>query len=272
MGEAIGAHAIEQIEALVKRGFKVIPVIEGRTDLVALPSGFAIHDLEPFLDRPKRVKEEPRFILAESFTGYVNRFKQPTSIVQGSLSRGIFTGKLDYHYTPEQSGSNHSDPLWNTHNPMLVLKLHADFKKLLDIHDELQSQDEFLDLLEELTHAVVTPDEMTVREAVTNFQATSEMIFTSKPNRASGGLEFEYKNSIGTKGSVVMPEVIEFGVPVYEASEPMLIKTFLRYRLSGGQLSFKLVIPQIEKIKRDAFDSVAGAINVATDLPVYITE
>lgn len=272
MSESISQGAIGAIESLVKKSLAPQPVTENRSDLVVVPNGFEVKNLEMYQPAPNRVRAEPLMILKDSFTGYVNKFKQVTSIVEGSLSKGVFTARLDYHYTPDQSGSNNSGPSWNTHNPKLALKLHADFVKLLTNNDKLNDQQDFVEFLEDLAHCVYSPDQATITEAVLNFQAKRNVTFQSAPNRVNGNLIFEYKDELSTIGKVSIPEVIEFAVPVYEASEPQILKAQLRYRLSGGDLMFKYVINQIDKIKRDAFDSVAEAIRQDTELPVYITE
>ena len=269
---ALDAPAIEAIEKLVRNGLEFKSVLSGHHDIAILPAGSTVVDLEKYFDSPRKVTESPALILRESFCDYVNRFKQITSVVFGSLSKGVFTGKLDYHYTPEQSGSNHSGPTWSTHNPTLSLKLHTDFKKLLENNDEPMTQMEFAEFIEDLAYRVVSPDQATIIETVTKFEAIRNVSFHSSPNRVNGNMIFEYKDELQTSGKVAVPEVIEFSVPVYEASEPQILVAQLRYRLAGSQLSFRYVIQQIDKIKRDAFDSVAEAIRQDTGLPVYITE
>lgn len=265
----IDASLVTALENLVNKGAATTP-IPGREDIIILPMGRQIADLEEYANQPRRVVASPRLIDRGSFSQYVNRFKTSDSIITGYLGNGSFVASIDYHTPP--TGDNAINPSWSDHQPRLVLKKSVDFQKLLANNDKKMSQTEFAEFLEDVTHCVIEPDTATLKELVLKFEAVRNVTFKSAPNRVNGNVIFEYKDENQVVGKVAVPEVIGFAVAPYEASDPISLAASLRYRLNDGDIKFFYVIQQLDKVNRDAFDAIAESLREETDLPVYIAE
>ena len=241
--------------------------------LVVLPAGKTIADLEKFQHGPDKVVASPNHIKVESFIEYVNRFKLPETIIEGSFGGSKFTARIDYHSAPQilltpaemiVEVGKYSTPSWNTWNPTLSLVTTGDYKKIKAMNEKAFDQLAFVQELESLEHCIVLPEVADISDMVLKFESMDKVTFASKVSRSDGKINLTYKEEDETEGKVKLPAVIVFKVAVYEASAPIEIQASVRYRTGGGSLTLFIEIPDFDRIEREAFYQVAEDIELGT--------
>lgn len=257
----IDGTAIEKIANLAKE-VVISQVVDGAPILLR-KEGYTPVDLTPYLNHPLRVQANPVHLTPESFSDYVNRFKTQNTVIQGSLGQNQVTGFIDYH---EPQG----DAAWCGHAPSLKLTKTKEFSKVLALNDKPQSQTEFAEFLEDIAHCVFEPDSAAIKESVLAFEETRNVSFQSKVDRHNGTMKFSYQDEKATVKSVKLPETIGIVMPIFEGGNPVTFAASLRYTCREGDLKLRIVIQQVDKAMREAFNAVVEDIENRTNIKPYV--
>lgn len=224
---------------------------------VIIPQGYMVHKIPPVCPPPPPViKANCDFTELSSFVEYVNRFKtEATAIfaICGSVTSGktSFTAVLDYH-DPKAPGrcvhtAHFSPPYatewnrWRAANSFTQAAL-AEFieENRRDIHDPTAAQ---------------------LLEIVTRFKASKKVEFNSVTYQSNGDMVLGYTETTEGGGkSVVVPEKLKIGIPIFFKGDPYAIDVFLRYKITDGKLAFTLKLDRADYAEQAAFDTMREEI------------
>ena len=245
-----------------RRTFRSVEV--GPAPAILVPSGTSLLSLEDRLPAPVRVRENHRFIDADSFSGYVNRFKKPETILVASVSDLTLTAHIDYH-------GDDGTPSWSTHNANLVSIFSPDWTAWVEGNEQTMSQVEFAEFIEDQNHCIIEPEAAAMIELALNLQSNTDVTFASKINISNGLATLSYSES-PSSGSQNMsfPTKLHICVPPFRGSDPVDLHVRMRYRINGHspKIFYKLDRPErvVELALRDEWEKAGKAIG----LPVLV--
>jgi len=231
---------------------------------LVLPEDLTLHDMEPFLPAPLRIREDPVFQDAVSFGTYVQSFRQPGTVLFGSREKGTVTALIDYH---EPAG-----PSRNTHKATLQLAKSHDWQAWSKLHNAPIGQVQFAEFLEDNLDVVQVPKGAEVLELARFFQVKREVVFESARNLQNGAVQLKFhedEQAGGGAGNTTVPPSLTLRLRVYEGGPQYDITARLRYDLDrGGKLTFKLVLAQLSKVLERAFGDVCQAVAETLEMPI----
>lgn len=220
--------------------------------------------------RPSRVVANLKMQDAASLCSYVNSFKDARSRMFGSVSALSFLAVMDYH--PVAAGDI-TDPQFLSHRAEFPLKHSEEWALWIGKNDKLIPQTDFAEFLEDNRTDIVKPDSATMLEVAKDLQAHSEVNFASKINSQSGAATLQYDEQIKatvSTGQITVPESFTVRIPVFFGESPIDIPARLRFRVSGGKLSFQYKLQRPSEIIANAFEVVRQEIAAATTLEVLL--
>lgn len=268
MSEAKRRNSQETLADWVKLGLQTDRDI-GPAPIVRLPADARVESLEPFLEKPVRIRTNARkFLDIESFEDYVKKFRLPETVMfeenDGSMIRVIF----DYHVDPKTPG-------WCDHQVALISTFSPVFEQWKNVHGRTMHQEEFAEFLEMNSLGIVKPDAATVLEAARSLQAVQRVEFQSGVKTSNGDVQFTYavntQATAGQKGKLDVPEAFEICCPVFLGQGPTRISVRLFWRIGTDdkKLTFRVMIPQLKQLVDLAREAIRGQIEDETDIVVW---
>lgn len=250
----------QAVAELALKGAGVQQIEVGGVPFVAYPNGVELVKYDELLENPLRIEENQRFRDAESFGAYVNRFKQPSTLIVGNRDKGYFQATLDYHISEGQ-------PKWGGHVAGLDLRFSEEWKAWTSLPAQI-GQVQFAEHIEDWMHTIGHPDGATLQGLVLKFQALKETTFKSSMNLANGDVNLTYieDSERGTETGAKFPTEMTLMMPVYEGQLPIQVKAKIRYRIQGGNLSFQIALMQRSEVLRKAFADVCEAVENITSI------
>jgi uncharacterized protein YfdQ (DUF2303 family) len=237
-----------------------------------VPEGSEIASLKdyqyPFGLPPERIIAAPKFQDSASFCSYVNTFKDDRTRVFANAGGNSFEACLDYHGVGEER-----KPEFVSHKPSFVLTMSEEWKLWIGKNDQLITQADFAEFLEDNRADIVKPDSATLLEIAKELHAHSDVNFASKINTANGAAVLQFEETIKTTvstGRIEMPETFTIKIPVFFGEAPVEITARLRFRITEGKLKFQYKLYRPAEVKQKAFDVARAEIARATTLEVLL--
>lgn len=230
---------------------------------LALPSDFAIKNLEHLMRMPSRPRGDTVLHDAASFIAIASNMG-PSTRIYATLTPPKFVAV---------GNDNSGDiPGWRDWTATYACPLSAEWKTWTAASGRQMTQEEFARFIEDNIPDVATPPAADMLEIARSLEAKKKVNFAAGIRLSNGQSELTYEETIqGTaaKGKLSVPEVFTIGVPVFENGFRYAVDARLRYRISdGGKLAmwFELVRPH--KILEDAFKAVWDEIATGTGLSI----
>lgn len=273
----------------------VIDLTEGehKIGVAAVPKGRELKSLKPFLDEcldfPRRKTGSTMLTQLDALCDFVNRHKTEDSIVFVNDSNprtpqicAVFNPHKATARTTEKEG-----PDWQDHKAVYNFPLSDEYKAWTTLK-ESYSQVEFAQFLEDRIADVVPPGDG-AKKFATEIGATlasaQQLLALSrglsvnidakhaqKVDMGTGelGLQFfEEQHKDATGAPVAIPGAFAVGIPVFRLGKHYQIPVRLRYRLSGGRVSWMLAPQRLDKAFELAIDEAAQHVGAKTGIPVY---
>lgn len=241
-----------------------IDTVPGADDLAIVPEGFEVEDLRPHLGLPPRsIDTFERLADAESFSKYVNKYKETNSLLVlfgYHDDKPQLLARLDYH-EPQK-------PRVNEHRASVALQRDPDFEKWIGNDRKQFSQEGIAGHFRDLSHTVIEPDSATLDEAISKFEAVGTTKIVQKVSRLDGNFEMTVKDEQDVISQVKIPNRFEIGVPVFVGMKPIQLIAELRYKVREGTVFFTYVIEESSRILPRALDKIKDEVEKATDLVV----
>jgi uncharacterized protein YfdQ (DUF2303 family) len=256
--ESMGPQTSEKVHyALVPEGSKLVSLRDQQ-----YPHGLP----------PERIVAGLSMLEASSFCSYVNSFKDHRTRIFADtrISTLGFLAVLDYH--PAGSSEDNA-PQFLSHRAAFVLRHSEEWLLWHGKHDKLIPQSDFAEFLEDNRADIVKPDSATMLEVAKDLQAHSEVNFASKINSQSGAATLTFDEQIKATvatGQITVPEIFTVRIPVFFGEPAIDIHARLRFRISGGKLSFQFKLYRPAEVISKAFYAVRSVIAEATTLEVLL--
>lgn len=268
------------ISALVAALAQPVPVTDGA---MAVPENYNLHSLEEFEPAPNRIRATVEAVGIDSFTSYINRFKNPDSTIfitpdLTQLAHGacLATAVIDYH----ASGTAEflERPRWGDHVVTLYARPSLPYAKLLALDGKLLDQPSFAQALEDIARFSSSHPAADLIEVARTISLTSKGDFKSFEDELSGSVDFKFdlavRASAGTQTrSLTVPSVIAFNIPLIEGLSPVTVEAKFLYRVPdgpGGKVSLGIKIVDRVWLEDAAIREAHTKIAELTSLPVYV--
>lgn len=260
---------MQGLEKVVDEIMKPVELMKPDGDKVGqfavIHNNYSLHDLDEYLDRPRRLMATQRMHTVESFCRYVTAFKGTPTIILADVNSTVFKAALDYHEPGNKP--SHCD-----HVAIYTCPL-SDEWELWTKHDgEKFTQADFARFLEENLVDIVEPDGATMYEITRTLEAKKKVEFKSGVRLESGSVQLQYNEDTEAKGkgSVDIPATFKIGLPVFQGGVRYELDAFLRYRITDqGGLSFHYDLHRPHRLLDDAFTGIAEKIKADTSVEPF---
>lgn len=219
-----------------------------------LPQGYTMQDMETHLPEPLAARSTVTLNDAESFVGYINRFKDADTVVFANLEDRKFEAVIDYHEAPYGEGADRASvkPRWGKHRAKFDCQTTPVWDEWTNEANDRKpkSQVDFARFIEEHIPHIARPAGGVLMEMCLNLEAKKDVQFRASTRLADGQHQFRYEETIqgqagSQSGMVAIPDGFVVAVEPIRGVGLKAIDARFRYRISSGQLSmwYELVRP-----------------------------
>lgn len=156
-----------------------------------------------------------------------------------------------------------------------VMQLTADddWSRWHNLSGSWHSQQDFGDIIEDLLHTVVSPDQAELLEIIDSIRASTKGEFQSEIERSSGSQKATFNREVtATAGRTVqleIPKTITLRLRPWEGHATFYeVQAWFRLRVNSGQLSLSIKLFPTRQIVRNAWAEVVTKIAETTGKPV----
>jgi uncharacterized protein YfdQ (DUF2303 family) len=200
-----------------------------------------------------------------------------TGTLWGSADRGHLTAIYNDHEGGDNTANIGGDDRaagWRDDKLVLQLKPDPDWVAWHKISGQPFRQEEFGDVVEELLHTVVTPDQADLLEIIDSVRASSKGTFESSITRANGAQSVTFNTDISTTagrtGQLQVPQIISLRLRPWEGHPSTYdVDAYFRLRIESGQLLLMIKLKPTRQIIRDAWKEITDTVVQTIDKPVY---
>lgn len=238
----------------------------GNTDYHVVPKGFDVQALqgimEPFMTRPLRIRATRDFRTPDSFSAYVNRFKQTSTVLLGNPVEMFISAIIDYHEAADK-------PEWCLHIAQVQLTRTPEWTMWLDHNKKRMGQVDFAEFIENASMWINKPPAADLLQIARHMSSKRKMEFDSAVNLQDGTMRFKYLEESAT-GTMEIPEEFSIRLRLFQGGLASVVEARFRYRINSGQLVIWYELKQPEEIERQAFEPMVAKIEKETGIKVLI--
>ncbi len=269
------ALAVDAIALLAQKANEPIYREYDGLPVVQLPGVGSPVSLEKFLRVPRRARATVAMMDVKSLAEYVLRYAGEGTVIFGTADErgGGFCAVLDYHRGVSADGA----PLagWAEHRAELKLRVTPEWERWLSRASKDLMQREFAEFLEDNAADIVVPESCSTApnsavmlDVALTLQAKSEVQFSSAQRLQNGQTQLTYNEQItaqaGAEGKLQVPARFYLSVPPFVGAERYLVGARLRYRVTGGKLTFKYELERPHKVVEAALADLRAAVEKLT--------
>lgn len=250
---------VEQIAHLVRGEERVIQGEDGR-QWALRPPGYVLEAIGPKHDAaPPYTIAERTFHDGDSLATYANTFKEEYAQLFADIDAGLITIVLD-HDSPKGASVR-------KHVAKLPIRQDEAFKEWNAMTGKFHDQEEFLYFLEQNATDVVSPEPASLLELVKDFSGFKSVTFGQAIRLDNGDRQIAFKSETKT-GDIVVPQKLQFNLPIYHGEERVDLVALFRYSVGEAKNSIRFRIDwhRLEPVKQAAFRLAATRIAEACGL------
>jgi len=268
---------------------------DGLTQVLAVPKGIELHSVKKFFDEyrtaPERRAGTANFQELASLVAHANRFKDKDSALFASVNPhgSTLTSVLDYHRQNE--GEGEGSPRFGKHRGLYAFPASDEWEAWTEQDGKPLEQAEFAAFLEDRIQDVADPDgafasakKFAEALGIPQFASPSKLLelsrgltvhvgdkVTNKIDLGSGEvtMHFETTHTDGAGGPVKVPRAFLVQIPVFRAGQLYQLAVRLRYRASGGRVTWSYDINGADRAHDDAFREACELAAEQTALPLF---
>ena len=229
--------------------------------------GFDILDTDQYAARPRRKTGRHAVSDAQSFKDYLEKhgIEGETEVTaqetEGRIIAGIDAG------TDLEAG-------WCDHNITLQLRASDEWRRWLDKNNKLMRQVDFAEFLEDNAKDILEPSYADIFEIATSLQVKRGVDFESATRLDNGEIQLGYREtttaSAGKVGQMSIPETLVIALRPFKGGEPYRVIASFRYRLNGPDLTMGYKLQNLEKIRDEAFATVAEDVRTFAEASQFL--
>ena len=225
-----------------------------------VPRDYHVVNLEKFLPRPLRIKENVHLDDTDSFIAYVNDFKlSGVSRIFFNAAAEEFVAVLDYHEADM--------PAWGDHTASFKPRRSVEFETWMAGNHKQMTQVDFARFLEENMPDVVEPNSAELLQVALTFEAKKSVEFSSGVRLNNGQIQFAYDEIVrgaAQKGTIDVPEQFVLGISIHVNGPAYRIPVRLRWRLQEGKVVFWYELVRPHRYVEDALKEIRERVAAET--------
>jgi uncharacterized protein YfdQ (DUF2303 family) len=206
---------------------------------------------------PERIAAHVALADAKSFCEYVKSYADDRTRIFADPATHKFTAIIDYH------GAGERKPEFLSHRAALQLTKDERWKIWIGGNEKLFSQSDFAEFLEDNAADISEPEAAVMLEVARDLHAHTDVNFDSKVTPKNGQVQLKYTETINAgvgAGNLEVPEFFKIRIPIFYGEESLTLRARLRFRISGGKLSFQYKLDRPTEKLNDAFNAAVASI------------
>lgn len=264
---------------------RLIDLPEGRTMLVCPDGEGGWHHTDVTSPNkaevlaPKIITQAVQLQTVSAMISYLNRFKNPDSLVFADISQNRVLGVIDYHTgssteatVPQAKHTRHTAGLtipyslewqtWGSQDGRLMS--HVDFANFL----EENSMDIVpLGVLKDSRGEIVEDAPTTILELCRELQVKGSYGASSDVRNGDyAKIEMQRGDDVSTKRDISLPVSIGLSIPVYFGEQSIYVNAFLRRKIDNGSLKLGYKLMRPEQARQDEFKRIVSEIEADVGL------
>jgi uncharacterized protein YfdQ (DUF2303 family) len=257
-------ESLQVLAALSRAGMGPQSVPNGNVPYVLEPEGYTAKPMPELVynehnPHPERVKANVTVLDPQSFIEYYTLFNDPNSRIFADETKLSVLSVLDYHAAGEGNA-----PRWGQHRVTLSLRQSEEWKVWTGRNNQVLTQQQFAEFLEQNAVDIVNPAPAGIREIAEDLEATVEVDFASAQRQAGGKVNFKYtettKTTVSGGKQATVPDQFTICIPAFVGGERVNMQVLLRYRVSEQKLKFFYTLVRPEAVIRTAFMAARNQI------------
>lgn len=229
--------------------------------------GVSIHNTDEYAGRPRRKTSSPTVTDAQSFKDYVEKHGiEGETEVTAQETEGRIISIID-------AGTD-LEPGWRKHSITLQLRASDEWRRWLDRNNKLMRQVDFAEFLEDNAKDILEPSYADIFEIATSLQVKRGVDFESATRLDNGEIQLGYREtttaSAGKVGQMSVPQTLVIALRPFKGGEPYRVTASFRYRLNGTELTMGYKLQNLEKIRDEAFATVAEDVRTFADATGFL--
>lgn len=223
---------------------------------------------------PRRSLAKVTFWDPTSLAEYVTKHHEPgTQLYADAVNRRIVAVLNDHEdsYVDGEDGA----PGWRDHVATLDVRPSDQWQAWCGADGKQVDQITFAEFIEDHASDVGDPPPADLVEMALHLQAHRDVQFRSVAVLANGQRQLTYDETINARvgrGELTVPDTVTLCLPIFEGTEPVLVRARFRYRLRGQELTMGIVLHRRTEIERAAFEGIVESVRdaIPRDTAVYI--
>ncbi len=257
-------ESLQVLAALARSGMGPQSVTGGNVPFVLVPDGYEAKPMPELIyndhaPHPERVKANVTVLDPQSFIEYYTLFNDPNSRIFADETKLTVLSVLDYHAAGEGNA-----PRWGQHRVTLSLRQSEEWKVWTGRNNQVLTQQQFAEFLEQNAVDIVNPAPAGIREIAEDLEATVEVDFASAQRQAGGKVNFRYtettKTTVSGGKQITVPDQFVIAIPAFIGGERVEMQVLLRYRIKEQKLAFFYTLVRPEAVIRTAFAAARNQI------------
>lgn len=229
--------------------------------------GFDILDTDQYAARPRRKTSAPKVTDAQSFKDYLEKHGiEGETEVTAQETEGRMICIID-------AGTD-IEPGWRDHSITLQLQASDEWRRWLDRNNKLMRQTDFAEFLEDNAKDILEPSYADIFEIATSLQVKRGVDFESATRLDNGEIQLGYREtttaSAGKVGQMSVPQTLIIALRPFKGGEPYRVTASFRYRLNGPDLTMGYKLQNLEKIRDEAFATVAEEVRTFAEASQFL--
>lgn len=233
--------------------------------------------LEQYNPRPCRIVREAGFVDPESFTKYVNEFKDKNSRLYGNVSFESGAASIraildDHEAGTAENAPTKNLPRWGQDEATLQLTPSPEWTRWAEKHKKPMAQREFAEFLEESISTIAEPDAAVLDAAVRAFTMRKSTI--SEASYDGPNVNFSMSENVSGEtrlANATMPREMKLVLRPFKISKPYGVRVLIRFRQGeDGMVRFLPCLIEPERVIESAFGDVRKLVEDATGIGVLL--
>jgi uncharacterized protein YfdQ (DUF2303 family) len=246
--------------------------------IVVAPSGWIVHQLDNCMDTPRRVESHIAISDLESFIQYINRYKEPSTIIKFSKSReGTVeaTAVIDFHQAPSAEFMENA-PSWGSHTVTFSTEATTAWKTWTGSDERMMNQAKFADFIYQNIVDIQEPVGADMLEIIQTLKATAKGEFKNM-KELKGSYEIINRMEVtATSGAVdkelTLPESMKVSLVPFYGGPAIDLKADIMLEIPRGDSGHLALGYRFYRID-DALEMMAEVIKMKleedTKVPVF---
>ena len=232
---------------------------------------------------PAHIRQSVTLQTVDSLVDYVVAFRMPSTMLFADHNANKIVAVLDYHAagvgSPPRELLTDAPPATLPmadrllHRATMALPFSEEWKAWLAIDKAWMDQLAFARFLEQNAADIEAPSGADLIDVVRDINAVRSVSFKKAVRTATDNESFEYSDDTKAttkNGTVEIPNKFLLRIPVYFGGATYSLAAFLRWKLTGNELSLGISLHRAEHVRQAVFREIVDDIAARTERPAVL--